>query len=167
MRKREGTSGVIAIKIARDSNALSVLANSPHFEGIGAIKMVLSGFLHCRFSKNQWVRSSCKFALCQPTQFLVGENIRYLLNERSTSLFSYQLHMAVSCENGGFFGHHYWLQQFHEQYARRTTSLNIVTHLDREGCRQWLLAKAPEKTVYIRVYIIKNRIRNKPASMRH
>ena len=39
-------------------------------------------------------------------------------NERSTSLFSYQLHMAVSCENGGFFGHHYWLQQFHEQYAR-------------------------------------------------
>nr|DAP26195.1 MAG TPA: hypothetical protein [Caudoviricetes sp.] len=26
--------------------------------------------------------------------------------------------MAVSCENGGFFGHHYWLQQFHEQYAR-------------------------------------------------
>jgi hypothetical protein len=29
MRKREGTSGVIAIKIARDSNALSVLANYP------------------------------------------------------------------------------------------------------------------------------------------
>jgi hypothetical protein len=68
--------------------------------------------------KNQWVRSSCKFALCQPTQFLVGGNIRYLLNERSTSLFSYQLHMAVSCENGGFFGHRYWVQQFHEQYAR-------------------------------------------------
>nr|DAP26196.1 MAG TPA: hypothetical protein [Caudoviricetes sp.] len=27
--------------------------------------------------------------------------------------------------------------------------------------------KHPKKTVYIRVYIIKNRIRNKPASMRH
>ncbi|ECC3159564.1 hypothetical protein CC341_13770 [Salmonella enterica subsp. enterica serovar Apeyeme] len=24
---------------------------TPHFEGIGAIKMVLSGFPHCRFSK--------------------------------------------------------------------------------------------------------------------
>lgn len=106
---------------------------TPHFEGIGAIKMVLGTFLKLRiggktnelgfspnggFRKNQWVSPSCKFAPCQPTQFLVGENIRYLLNERSTSLFSYQLHMAVSCENGGFFGHHYWVQQFHEQYAR-------------------------------------------------
>ena len=63
---------------------------TPHFEGIGAIKMVLGTFLKLR---------------------IVG-------NERSTSLFSYQLHMAVSCENGGFFGHHYWVQQFHEQYAR-------------------------------------------------
>lgn len=53
------------------------------------------------FRKNQWVRSSCKFALCQPTQFLVGGNIRYLLNERSTRLFNYQLYMAALCANGG------------------------------------------------------------------
>ncbi|MCN5718685.1 hypothetical protein MLT51_22745, partial [Escherichia coli] len=45
--------------------------------------------------------SSCKFALCQPTQFLVGGNIRYLLNERSTRLFNYQLYMAALCANGG------------------------------------------------------------------
>lgn len=133
MRKREGTSGVIAIKIARDSNALSVLANYPSLwrdrsykNGFRYIPQIEDcgktnelGFSpNGGFRKNQWVSPSCKFAPCQPTQFLVGENIRYLLNERSTSLFSYQLHMAVSCENGGFFGHHYWVQQFHEQYAR-------------------------------------------------
>ena len=141
MRKREGTSGVIVIKIARDSNALSVFANYPSLWRDRSYK---NGFRYIPqiedcgktngvafspngdFRKNQWVRPSCKFALCQPTQFLVGGNIRYLLNERSTSLFSYQLHMAVSCEDGVFFGHHYWVQQFREQYARVTNMPSIL-----------------------------------------
>ena len=120
MRKREGTSGVIAIKIARDSNALSVLANYPSLwrdrsykNGFRYIPQIEDcgktnglGLFHRSpalqvFEKNQWVRSSCKFALCQPTQFFVGGNIRYLLNEWSTRLFSYQLHMAALCANGG------------------------------------------------------------------
>lgn len=118
---------------------------TPHFEGIGAIKMVLSGFLKLR---------------------IVEESMGYVIVH--TSLFSYQLHMAVSCENGGFFRTSLLGTAISRAIrARRTTSLNMVTHLDPEGCRQWLLTKAPEKTVYIRVYIIKNRIRKKPATMRY
>lgn len=74
---------------------------TPHFEGIGAIKWCYPASCIAGFRKNQWVRLSCKFALCQPTQFLVGGNIRYLLNERSTLLFNYQLYMAALCANGG------------------------------------------------------------------
>lgn len=91
-------------KFRRSTHGLGLLSRHPPMGGFEIINgLGLPPPISCiaGFRKNQWVRSSCKFALCQPTQFLVGGNIRYLLNERSTRLFNYQLYMAALCANGG------------------------------------------------------------------